>query len=216
MTDSVDTDLDPLERLGRVGVVPVVTITEAGTAADLTTALVDGGLDVVEITLRTPDAFDALAAAATTSATVGAGTVLSEQQATAAIEAGARFLVSPGLDPRVVATGHDRNVPVIPGVATPTELMQARSLGVDTVKLFPAAALGGPAFVRALAAVWPSVRFVPTGGISAVDAPAYLATPGVAAVGGSWMIDPDAVADRRWSDVRDAAAAARALGADRR
>lgn len=195
-------------------VLPVVVLPDAAGAGPLTAALVAGGLPVVEITLRTTDALDGLAAAVdeVPAALVGAGTVTTADVASAAIDAGARFLVSPGYDDGVVEVGRANDVPVLPGVATATELMRARAAGVDVVKLFPAALLGGVAAVASLASVFPGVGFVPTGGIDGTTAVDYLAHPDVVAVGGSWMLEQETVAARDWEQVRVAAAAAAALG----
>jgi 2-dehydro-3-deoxyphosphogluconate aldolase/(4S)-4-hydroxy-2-oxoglutarate aldolase len=205
---TTESTVEAIETLGRVRVVPVLTIDDADDAAPLIAALVDGGLTAVEITLRTPAGLDAirLASAHCPDALIGAGSVVSAAAAIDAIDAGARFLVSPGLDPGTVAVAQERGVAVIPGVATATELLHATSLGVEVVKVFPAEQVGGPALIRAFAAVWPDVRFMPTGGISAATAPAYLALPQVLAVGGSWMVPPSAVRDRDWSAVSRAAA----------
>lgn len=207
----------PLDHIRRVGIVPVLTVHDPGIAALLADALADGGLEVVEITMRTPSALDSIATVARDAphVTVGAGTVTTADEAIAAIDAGAHFVVSPGLDDGVVAAARDRGIAVLPGVATPTEVMRARAMGIDAVKLFPAEPLGGPAMVRSLAAVWPSLRFVPTGGISASTAADYLASPAVLAVGGSWMVDEAAVSERRWDDLRRAAACAAGIAAAR-
>ena len=205
---------DPMELLAAVRVVPVVVLPSPDVAVPLARALADGGLPVVEVTLRTADALAGLAAAAAEvpQAVVGAGTVLDADDAAAAVDAGARFLVSPGFDEGVVAVGRDRGVPVLPGIATATELMRARAAGVGVVKLFPAAVLGGAAAVAALAAAFPGVGFVPTGGIDASSAPTLLARPDVVAVGGSWMVDREAVLAGDWDRVRRDATAAAALG----
>lgn len=196
--------------LAPVRVVPVLTIDDAADAAPLVGALVDGGLPAIEITLRTPAGLEAirLAAAHRPDALIGAGSVMSAEAAVAAIDAGASFLVSPGLDDGTIEVARDRKVAMIPGVATATEVMHAASSGLDVVKVFPAEQVGGPALIRAFAAVWPDLRFMPTGGINAATAPAYLALPQVLAVGGSWMVSPAAVRDRDWSAVTNAAAEA--------
>ena len=211
MTPATD---DVMARVAEVRVVPVVVLPTVGAAVPLARALAEGGLPIVEITLRTPDALDGLAAAAAEvpDALVGAGTVLDAAAARAAVDAGARFLVSPGFDEAVVEVGRDRGVPVLPGIATATELMRARAAGVDVVKLFPAAVLGGVAAVAALASAFPGVGFVPTGGIDAASASALLARPEVVAVGGSWMVDRGAVTAGQWDRVRVEAAAAAGLG----
>ncbi len=172
-------------------VLPVVVLGSAAAAERLGDALVAGGLPVAEVTFRTPAALPALRAlAARSDMIVGAGTVITPAQVDAAVDAGARFVVSPGLSAGVVRRCLDLGVPAIPGIATATELMAALDLGVDLVKFFPAEVSGGVAAIRALAAPFPGVRFVPTGGIGPGQLAAYLAEPAVAAVGGSWMVAP--------------------------
>lgn len=201
-----------LDAIGRVRVVPVLTVGDPDDAVQLVRALVDGGLQAVEITLRTPSGLEAIrrSIVEVPSAVVGAGSVTSARLASEAIDAGAAFLVSPGFDDGVVDTATSASIPVLPGVATASELLRAVNAGVDTVKLFPAEQLGGPALIRAFAAVWPDVRFMPTGGVTAQSAPAYLALPQVLAVGGSWMVNTAAVDSQDWAAVtEDASAAAR-------
>ena len=207
-------DIDAvLGQLRAVRAVPVVTITDAAAAVPMTRALADGGLTAVEITLRTAAGLDALrqAAAGVPDALVGAGTVTTAAACEAAIDAGARFVVSPGLVEEVVAVCARRGVLALPGIATPTELLRAIALGCRTVKLFPASVLGGPAMIKALAALGTGVGFVPTGGIGLDTAPAYLAIPDVVAVGGSWMVPPDRLAATDWSGIRGLAAACAVL-----
>ncbi len=209
-------DTDAMAGVGRARLVPVVIIDRADDAVPLASALVEGGLPVMEITLRTAAALDAIGRVAdrVPEIIVGAGSVTDAGAAAAAIDAGARFVVSPGLDGGMVLTSQDRGIPVIPGVATATELMQAMALGVATVKVFPADVIGGPRLIEALSAVWPDVRFVPTGGISADNAHRYLALPRVVAVGGSWMAPRSVIAARDWPSITRAAAAAVALVSD--
>ncbi|MEU0055519.1 bifunctional 4-hydroxy-2-oxoglutarate aldolase/2-dehydro-3-deoxy-phosphogluconate aldolase [Streptomyces sp. NPDC006334] len=167
---------------------PVLTVASAASAGPLADALAAGGALCAEVTLRTPDAEQVLKAMAAHGAlTVGAGTVLTPDQAERAVAAGARFLVSPGFDAEVIRKAQELGVPVVPGAATATELMSALKAGLDTVKLFPAEPLGGTRMIRALAAPFPQARFVPTGGIGPDRLASYLAHPAVLAVGGSWM-----------------------------
>ncbi|MGO4298947.1 bifunctional 4-hydroxy-2-oxoglutarate aldolase/2-dehydro-3-deoxy-phosphogluconate aldolase [Leifsonia sp. RAF41] len=176
-------------------ILPVVVIDRAEDAERLGEALLLGGIRQAEITLRTPAALDALRSMARIAGLrVGAGTVLDAGQAEAVIDAGASFVVSPGLAEDVVAVCVRRGVPVVPGVATATEVMRARGLGLRTVKFFPAEASGGTAALSALASVFPDMSFVPTGGIGAARARDYAALPSVAAVGGSWMVPRAAIA----------------------
>jgi 2-dehydro-3-deoxyphosphogluconate aldolase/(4S)-4-hydroxy-2-oxoglutarate aldolase len=193
--------MDPvLDQIGSLGLVPVVVIHDAADAPALMTALCDGGLPAAEFTFRTAGAADAIRAAlaARPDALVGAGTVTTPQQVDAAIDAGARFIVSPGLDEDVVRLAHDRGVVALPGCATATDLTRAQRLGLDTVKFFPAEAAGGIVMLRALAAPFPGLRFVPTGGIDAATMDQYLADPRVLAVGGSWMVRADLLRARDW------------------
>lgn len=201
---------DVIDAIGEVRIVPVLTIDDAQGAHALVSALVEGGLPVVEITLRTPVAIDAIrgVVADVPAAIVGAGSVTTAVAAAAAIDAGARFIVSPGLDEGVVTIAQDRGVPVIPGVATATELMRATALGVQVVKLFPAEVVGGVDMINAFSAVWPDVRFMPTGGISPGNAHRYLALEQVLAVGGSWMVPRSAVDSSDWGAVTAAATSA--------
>lgn len=199
--------VDPIEAIRHLGVVPVVTISDADTAVPLVGALVTGGLSAIEITLRTPAGVEAIRRTVTSGdePLIGAGSVRSVAEAEAAIGAGARFLVSPGLDPEIVATARDADVTIIPGVATATELMRAADLGLRVVKLFPAEAAGGIANLAALASVFPEMRFMPTGGITVDNVGAYLARAEVLAVGGSWMVSSAAVQSGDWDAVRSAA-----------
>jgi 2-dehydro-3-deoxyphosphogluconate aldolase / (4S)-4-hydroxy-2-oxoglutarate aldolase len=204
-----------IDVIGRVRVVPVLTVGDPDDAVQLVRAVVDGGLRAVEITLRTPTGLEAIrrSSVEVPSAVVGAGSVTSAALAADAIDAGAAFVVSPGLDDGVIDTATNASIPVLPGVATASELLRAVNAGLDAVKLFPAEQLGGPALIRAFAAVWPDVRFMPTGGVTTQSAPAYLALPQVLAVGGSWMLDTAAVDAHDWARVTDDAAAAARLGA---
>ncbi|MCO8276172.1 bifunctional 4-hydroxy-2-oxoglutarate aldolase/2-dehydro-3-deoxy-phosphogluconate aldolase [Actinoplanes sp. TRM 88003] len=183
-------------------VVPVVVLDDPEAADDLGAALVAGGLPVAEATFRTPQAALVLRRLAQREdLIVGAGTVLTARQVDRAHEAGARFVVSPGLSAEVVRRCQALGLPVIPGVSTASEIMAALDLGLDTVKFFPAEASGGLPTIKALYAAFPQVRFVPTGGITAESAPAYLAHPAIAAVGGSWMVAPDLLAAGKWDEV---------------
>jgi len=191
-----------LETLARERVVPVAVIDDAAVAVDLGRAVAAGGLSTVEVTFRTEAAVESIRRlAAETELVVGAGTVLTRAQVDAAAAAGARFVVSPGFSPAVVRHCRELGLPVLPGVATPTDIMAALDEGVEVVKFFPAEQYGGVNTVKALAAPFRSVRLVPTGGITAALLPAYLAVPAVLAVGGSWMVAPALVAARDWSAI---------------
>ena len=203
-----------LDRLGSVRVLPVVTVDRLDDAAPIARALADGGLGTIEITLRTPVAIDAIARVSDDldDIVVGAGSVMCAADVSAAVGAGADYVVSPGFDHGVVERARELGVAAIPGVATATELQRAFNAGVDVVKVFPAAVAGGASLIRAFAAVWPSVRFLPTGGITEATAPDYLAVPSVLAVGGSWMLEPEAIADGDWRSMTNSAAAAVEIG----
>jgi 2-dehydro-3-deoxyphosphogluconate aldolase/(4S)-4-hydroxy-2-oxoglutarate aldolase len=202
--------LDVRERIRGWGVVPVVAIARAEDGPRLGAALVDGGLPCAEITLRTAAGLEAIMSmrSARPEMLVGAGTVLSVDQAAQAIDAGAQFVVSPGFSDTVVALCIARGIPVFPGVVTPTEVMRALDAGVTDLKFFPAGSAGGLAHLRALAGPFPSVRFIPTGGIGLADIPAYLGLSSVLAVGGSWMVSKDLLAAGDWAAVASAAAEA--------
>jgi 2-dehydro-3-deoxyphosphogluconate aldolase / (4S)-4-hydroxy-2-oxoglutarate aldolase len=175
--------------LGR-RVIPVVVVRDVAVAHPLGEALAAGGLPVAEVTFRTAAAEAALRVLAETDLLVGAGTVLHPELVDRAVEAGARFVVTPGFSDAVVSRCAELGVPVIPGVATASEVMAALAHGLDVLKLFPAGVAGGPALLRALAGPFPDVRFVPTGGVSAASMADYLRLSCVAAVGGSWMVAP--------------------------
>ena len=201
--------------LGALRVVPVVEIASADDAVPLARTLLEAGLPCAEITFRTAAAAQAIAAIAAEvpEVRVGAGTVLSVAQAEAALAAGAGFLVSPGFDAAVVALALERGVPILPGVCTPTEVGLALAQGLSVVKLFPAEAAGGVTYLKALAAPFGGVRFVPTGGISAANLTAYLAVGQVIACGGSWMVKKQLIADHEFDTIRRLAAEAREIAA---
>lgn len=201
------------EALGRIGVVPVVTIERAADALPLARALHQGGLSCAEITFRTPAAAEAIAAIAAglPELMVGAGTVLTIAQAEQAVAAGARFLVSPGFDPALAGWCQSRDVALLPGVATPTEVMQALAHGLRMLKFFPAEEAGGVRMLRALAGPFREVHFMPTGGISPANLREYLALPTVVACGGSWMVGGALIAGGQWGRITELAAEAREL-----
>jgi 2-dehydro-3-deoxyphosphogluconate aldolase/(4S)-4-hydroxy-2-oxoglutarate aldolase len=193
-----------VERLATGRILPVVVLEDARDAGPLGAALSAGGLDCLEITLRTDAAIESIRRLADEGRTlVGAGTVLTRMDVDRAAQAGARFVVSPGLSRVVVRHCQEIGLPVFPGVATATEVMAALDLGLSTLKFFPAAHAGGPAAIRALAAPFGSVRFIPTGGVSADNLAEYLREPAVLAVGGSWMLAPDLLRARAWELVTE-------------
>ena len=179
-----------LKKLGQFGVVPVVVLDDAKDAAPLAKALCEGGLACAEVTFRTEAAAESIRIMTETcpEMVVGAGTVLTTKQVDSAIAAGAKFIVTPGLDPEIVAYGIERGIPVTPGVVSPSELAQAYSLGLRLVKFFPAEPSGGLPMIKALAAPYNMMQFMPTGGISASTLPDYLRYEKIFACGGSWMV----------------------------
>lgn len=194
-----------VERLARLVLIPVIEMPDHDLALPLADALIGGGLPCAEITFRTPAAAASIEAIARErpDVLVGAGTVLSIEQAETAISAGARFIVSPGFDREVVEYCQRREVAVLPGVVTPTEILMARHLGLDVLKFFPAEAAGGAAYLKAIAAPFRTFRFIPTGGIDAGRLAEYLALPQVVAVGGSWMAPADLLKARDFATISD-------------
>ncbi len=191
------------EELRKIRLVPVVVIEDAAQATPLAEAIVSGGLSCVEITLRTDEALTALGTmAARLDLQVGAGTVLTLGQAKAAVDRGARFIVSPGMSPSLVDWCLARQIPVIPGCATATEIQLALERGLDIVKFFPAEQLGGVKMLATLAAVFQNMHFMPTGGISPGNLLDYLALPQVVACGGSWLVRTNWLREKRFDDIR--------------
>ncbi|MET9388930.1 bifunctional 4-hydroxy-2-oxoglutarate aldolase/2-dehydro-3-deoxy-phosphogluconate aldolase [Streptomyces sp. NPDC006624] len=205
----------PASVLDLAPVVPVVVIEDAGDAVPLARALVAGGLPAIEVTLRTPAALEAIRVIAreVPGAVVGAGTVIRPGQVAEVVDAGARFLVSPGWTDRLLEAMRASGVPFLPGVSTTSEVVALLERGVREMKFFPAQAAGGTAYLRSLAGPLPQARFCPTGGIGPDSAPDYLALPNVGCVGGSWMLPPDAVAGRDWGRVEALAREAASLSA---
>lgn len=199
--------------LEKTPVVPVVVIEDADRAVPLAKALVAGGLPIIEVTMRTAAAADAIAAIAAEvpDAYVGAGTVLSSEHAKTIVAAGAKFIVSPGLHEDVVATAKKLSVPIIPGIATATEAQQAWNMGLRILKFFPAGLAGGPAMIKALASVFRDVVFMPTGGVSTTNLKEYLQIPAVLACGGSWLTPAKAIADGDYDHITALASEALAI-----
>ncbi|MEV7006805.1 bifunctional 4-hydroxy-2-oxoglutarate aldolase/2-dehydro-3-deoxy-phosphogluconate aldolase [Streptosporangium sp. NPDC051022] len=194
-------------------VIPVVVIDDPETAVPMARALVAGGLPVIEVTLRTADALRAVEriAAEVPEAVIGAGTIRTAADVTAAVDAGARFLVSPGSTPALLDALEDSGVPFLPGVATASEILALAERGLTEMKFFPAEAAGGLPYLKALGGPLPDVRFCPTGGIKLTTAPGYLALPNVGCVGGSWLTPADALASGDYSRIEKLAAEAAAL-----
>ena len=185
-----------LEQFQKLGIIPVVVIDDAKDAAPLAKALCEGGLPVAEVTFRTDAAEEAirLMTEACPEMLVGAGTVLTTEQVDRAVAAGSKFIVSPGLNPKVVKYCQEKNVPITPGTARPTDIEMALELGLDVVKFFPAEQNGGLAMIKAMAAPYTKVKFMPTGGINAKNLKSYLDFDKIIACGGSWMVPKDLVA----------------------
>jgi len=202
-----------IEQLGRIGVVPVVEIPDVAMAIPLADALLEAGVGTVEITFRTAAGGEALAAIRQQRPELlaGAGTVLRPDQLETAVTAGARFIVSPGFSPSIVEAAMAAGVPVIPGVATSTEVQRALETGLEVLKLFPAEPLGGVGYLKALGAPFPDVRFVPTGGVNAANAASYLELSNVLAIGGSWFVSKAWLAEGDYEAIRRHAAEAVAI-----
>ncbi|SMQ15922.1 2-keto-3-deoxy-phosphogluconate aldolase [Streptomyces sp. Ag82_O1-12] len=207
----------PASVLDLAPVVPVVVIEDAGDAVPLARALVAGGLPAIEVTLRTPAALEAIREIAreVPGAVVGAGTVIRPAQVVEAVDAGSRFLVSPGWTDVLLDAMRASGVPFLPGASTASEVVALLERGVREMKFFPAQAAGGTAYLKSLSGPLPQARFCPTGGIGPSSAPDYLALPNVGCVGGSWMLPQDAVAARDWGRVEELARAAAGLSAGR-
>jgi 2-dehydro-3-deoxyphosphogluconate aldolase / (4S)-4-hydroxy-2-oxoglutarate aldolase len=205
------------QQLIQKRVVPVAVVDSVEDAVPLARALAQGGLPVIEITLRTPCALDCIRAIrqGCPEVLVGAGTILEPSQVVAALAAGARFGVSPGLNPEVVRAASSQQLPFIPGVMTPSEIEQALGLGCRLLKFFPADAAGGVKMLKALAGPYEAAgaRFIPLGGVSVSNMAEYLAVPVVAAVGGSWVCERKLVREKKWTEITALAATAVAKAA---
>ncbi len=198
----------------RVGpVIPVIVIEELAQAVPLARALVAGGVRVLEVTLRTAPALEAirLIAREVPDAIVGVGTLTRPQDFKDALDAGAQFGVSPGLTPAMIEAAHQTKLPLLPGVFTPSDVIAARLAGFRELKLFPARQAGGIGMLKALGGPFPDVMFCPTGGVSAENAPDFLALPNVACVGGSWLVPKAAVTSGDWGKITALAKEASAL-----
>jgi 2-dehydro-3-deoxyphosphogluconate aldolase/(4S)-4-hydroxy-2-oxoglutarate aldolase len=204
---------DIAKILGHTPVVPLVQADDPQTAVRISRALASGGLAVAEIVFRTDAALECLAAVAAEvpEMIAGAGTVLSAQQAEQAIDAGARFVVSPGLDADTVRLCQSNSIPIYPGVMTPTEATKAWNLGLRDVKFFPAMLAGGIPMLKALGSVFRAMRFMPTGGVSASNLADFLVVPGVLACGGSWLTPAEAIAAGNYDAITRLAAEAVAI-----
>lgn len=191
------------QNIARCPIIPVIVIDKLEDAVPLAQALLAGGLNVLEITLRTPTALEAISIVRTacSEALIGAGTVLDARQAKAAQQAGAHFAVSPGATPALLKTCLDLAFPLLPGAVTASEVMLCRDYGYTFMKFFPASRSGGPEALKALAAPLPNIQFCPTGGITPACLPTYLKLPNVPCVGGSWMLDGKHIAAKDWNAI---------------
>lgn len=201
------------EEIHRIGILPVIALDDAAQAVPLARALVAGGIPAAEITFRTAAGEEAIRRIAQEcpEVLVGAGTVLTTEQADRAVNAGARFIVSPGTNPKVVQHCREKGVQPVPGVVTPTEIETALDLGLDVLKFFPAEPSGGLGMVKALAAPYMQIKFIPTGGISAANVGEYLKHPKILACGGSWMVKKALVNAGKFDVIQALAAEAAAI-----
>ena len=194
-----------LEKLGQYGIVPVVVLNDSKDAAPLADALCDGGLACAEVTFRTETAADSIRIMTEKhpEMLVGAGTVLTTKQVDEAVKAGAKFIVSPGLNPTIVKYCIEKNIPITPGVATPSEMEQAIELGLNLVKFFPAEPSGGLAMINAVAAPYTMLKFMPTGGINPDNVKDYLNSDKIFACGGSWMVKGNLINDGNFDKIKE-------------
>ena len=191
------------EQLKKSGIVPVIVLENVDNSENLAKALLDGGVNVAEVTFRAEGADKVISrmVKAYPDMLVGAGTVLTIEQLDRAKEAGAKFCVAPGLNPAIVKHAQEIGMPFIPGVATATEIEAALSLGITTVKFFPAEQAGGLSYIKAVSAPYPLMRFMPTGGINAENISNYLSFPKVIACGGSWIVAAKLLKEENWAEV---------------
>ena len=205
--------MNAIELMQTGPVIPVITITEIETAVPLAKALVAGGVRVLEVTLRTPLALDAIRIISNEveQAIVGVGTITRASEFEAAMSAGARFGVSPGISTELTAAANDTGLPFLPGVMTPSDVITAINAGYQELKLFPAKQAGGIGMLKAMSGPFPQIKFCPTGGIDAITAPDFLALNNVVCVGGSWLTPAQAVAAHDWQSITQLAGQTRAL-----
>ncbi|HEY8748135.1 MAG TPA: bifunctional 4-hydroxy-2-oxoglutarate aldolase/2-dehydro-3-deoxy-phosphogluconate aldolase [Tepidisphaeraceae bacterium] len=193
-----------LNRIGELKIIPVIALEDASAAEGMGDALVAGGLPIAEITFRTAAAEQAIRTLSPRSEIlVGAGTVLNVDTAKRAVDAGARFIVSPGFNPKVVSWCVSNNVPITPGTATPTDIEMALDHGLSVVKFFPCEAIGGLKTLKAIAAPYGMMRFIPTGGIDASNLGEYLKFPRILACGGSWMVSKEMLAEKQFGKITE-------------
>lgn len=211
---SVHPSLYTRQLAAKAPVIPVIIIEDIADAVPMAEALVAGGLPVLEVTLRTPVALEAIKAmSAVSGGIVGAGTVLNKKDVEAAKAAGAEFAVSPGCTDALIDACEGADLPLLPGVSSAGEAMRALERGYDMLKFFPAEQAGGAKFLKSLASPLPQISFCPTGGVSPTNALDYLQLPNVACVGGSWVVGKEAVANKDWNTVEEIARLASRLKA---
>ena len=201
------------EQFRKIGIIPVVVLDDAKDAEPLAKALCEGGLPCAEVTFRTAAAEESIRIMSSKypDMLVGAGTVLTTEQVDRAVAAGAKFIVSPGLNPEVVKYCQEKNIPITPGIQTPTEIEMALSLGLTTVKFFPAEPAGGLKMIKAVAAPYTTLKFMPTGGINAQNVRDYLAYDRILACGGSWMVKKDLISAGKFDEILAMTAEAAAI-----
>ena len=206
-------DMLSIEEISACGIIPVVVLNDADAAVPTARALLRGGIDVMEITFRTAAAQASIArvTAEVPEMKVGAGTVVTVQQARDAVVAGAKFLVSPGSDADIIREAAALNTPIVPGVVTPSEIMLGLKLGVKVFKFFPAESYGGLKTIKALSGPFPQIKFIPTGGINQENAGEYFKNPKIQAVGGSWMVSAKMIEAGEFDAIAEKSAAATAL-----
>jgi 2-dehydro-3-deoxyphosphogluconate aldolase / (4S)-4-hydroxy-2-oxoglutarate aldolase len=199
-----------IEDIGKCRIVPVIVIEDAENALPLAQALIEGGLPVAEVTFRTKAAKESIEkiAKAFPDMYLGAGTVLSVEQVKSAVDAGAKYIVSPGINLKVVEYCVNNNIPITPGIATPTEIEMALEFNLEVVKYFPAEPLGGVNYLKAISAPYGGLKFIPTGGIDEKNISGYLKFPKVVACGGSWMVKSDLIIGKKFNEIKDLTAEA--------
>ena len=199
-----------LKRFSEIGIIPVVVLNDVKDAEPLGNALMEGGLPAAEVTFRTDAAEQSIRIMSEKfpDMLVGAGTVLTKEQVDRAVNAGAKFIVSPGFDPEIVKYCLEIDIPVCPGIQTPTELIQAVNMGLDHVKFFPAENAGGLSMINAVGAAFPKVKFMPTGGVNAKNVVDYLKSDRIFCCGGSWMVKGDLIKAGEFEKIKDLVAEA--------
>jgi 2-dehydro-3-deoxyphosphogluconate aldolase/(4S)-4-hydroxy-2-oxoglutarate aldolase len=202
-----------LEEIGAYKIVPVIVIDDPQNAIPLAQALIEGGLPVAEVTFRTKAAKESIKLIADKfpSILIGAGTVLTIDQVKSSIDSGAKYIISPGLNPGVVEYCVVNKIPITPGIATPSEIEKALEFNLEVVKFFPAEALGGLNYLKAISAPYGNLKFIPTGGIDEKNLASYLSFPKILACGGSWMVKSDLISNKKFDEIKRLSSAALAI-----